>query len=112
MSTLTISMPSGTGGKLPTMVEPTGDIDHLIFAFDEKVMMVGNVRVEIGLCALDGEDAEHSGLGKLMQCIVHRRQRNRHIGTKRLFVQFFGRKVPVTLGKDQAGERDTLTGRP
>ncbi|MNT59329.1 hypothetical protein D3C72_1968310 [compost metagenome] len=47
-----------------------GDIEDLVLTFDEEVVMVGDVGVEIGLGAFHREHADHARLGELMQRVV------------------------------------------
>ena len=105
-------MPSGGSGRLMTLTGAGGDVEDPVLAFDEEMVVIRGVGVEIGLRALDGEDAQQSRLGELMQRVVDGRQRYRHAGGERLLVQFLGRQMAVALGKQQIGKRDALTRRP
>ncbi|EGE57181.1 hypothetical protein RHECNPAF_470070 [Rhizobium etli CNPAF512] len=87
-----------------------GNVEHLVFAFDEEMMVVGHISVEIGLGALDGENADETGLGELVQRVVDGRQRNRHAGGNRLLMQLLDGQMPVALGKQEIAERDALAG--
>ena len=82
------------------------DVEHPVLAFDEEVVMVRRVGVEIGLDALDGEDAQEAGLGELMQRVVDRRQRDRNAGDQRLLVQLLRRKMTIAVGEEQGRGSD------
>ena len=88
-----------------------GDIEHVVFTLDEEVMVIGDVGVEIGLGAFHGENADHPGLGELVQRVVDCRQRHRHAGGDGFLVQFLDRQVPVALGKQEIPEGNALAGR-
>ena len=60
MSTLTISMPAGGSGRLMTRTGAVGDVEDLVFAFDEEMMVIGGVGVEIGLRPFDRENAQQA----------------------------------------------------
>ena len=111
ISTLAISMPSGGCGRLVTRTGASGMSNTRFLAFDEEMMVVGRVGVEIGLRPFDGEDAQQSGARELMQRVVDGRQRNRHAGGERLLVQLFGRQMAVALGEQHLGKRDALARR-
>ena len=49
MSTLTISMPSGGSGRLHHPHRRFGDVEDPVLAFDEEMVVIGGVGVEIGL---------------------------------------------------------------
>ncbi|MCY1303763.1 hypothetical protein D9M70_534870 [compost metagenome] len=87
------------------------DIENFVLTLDEEVVVVGNVGVEVGLGTFHREHADHAGLGELVQRIVDGCERNRHPGHDSLLVQFLDGQVTVTLGKDQIGEGNALTGR-
>jgi hypothetical protein len=110
-STWAISMPSGGSGRLSICQIADRNVEHLVLALDEEMVVVGDVGVEIGPGAFDGENADHAGFGELMQRVVDGCERNRHAGKGGFLVQFLDGQVPITLGKQQVAKRDTLTRR-
>ena len=61
--------------------------------------------------AVDGDLAEQADFGDLVQCVVNGRERHRHLGLGRFFVEHFGRDVPVALAEEEPAERDALARR-
>ncbi len=88
------------------------NIQYLVVAFNEKVMMIGDVGVEIGLGAFDGEHADQARLGKLMQRVVDSRERNRNARGDGFLVKLFYGQMAIPLGEEKIAERDALPGRP
>ena len=72
-----------------------GDVFKLIGAFIKKVVVVGDVGIEVGTLRIDDNFAEHSRLGELMQGVVNGGQRDTHCRRPRLAMEDFRRHVPV-----------------
>ena len=81
------------------------------FFFDEEVMVLGIVGVEIGLRAVDRDLPQQPDFGELVQRVVDGGKRHRHFGAVRFLVQHFRRDVPVALGEQDPAERHALPGR-
>ena len=88
-------------------------IDMVSFAlvFEEEVVMLGGIGVEIGLGPIHSELAQKAGFRELVQGVVDGRQRDRNTGARRLVEQNFGGDVPIALAKQQPSEGDALPRR-
>src|SRR5215475_5801379 len=62
------------------------DVEHLILALHEEVMMGGYVGVEIGFRTVDGDLSQQTNFGELVQRVVDRRERDRDLRSGSLFV--------------------------
>src|SRR5690606_17388042 len=87
------------------------NIEHLVTALDEEMMMVGDVGVEIGAGTLDGKHTDEACLCELVQRIVYRGERNRNAGHGSLLVEFLDRQMAIALRKQQIGQRHALSRR-
>src|SRR5690606_21746920 len=87
------------------------DVEDLVLAFDEEMMMVRRVGVEICLRALDGEDAQQAGLGELMQRVVDSREGNGDAGGDCFLVKLLGGKMPIPFREKKLGKRHALACR-
>jgi hypothetical protein len=88
------------------------DILQLAARLAEEVMMISGVGVEIGTAWFDDRLAQQSNLGKLMQRVVHGRERYWNPGGLRLAMQLFRSHVSIATFKKEAGERQALASRP
>jgi hypothetical protein len=88
-----------------------GDVEDVVLAFDEEVVVVGDLGVELGLPRPAGEHAPHACHGALVKRVVAGRKRDRHAGGDRFLMQLFGGQMPVALGEKQFGQCDPLPRR-
>ena len=88
-----------------------GNIDHAAFAFDEKVIVVRRIGIEIGLGAVYREFANETCALKLMQRIIHRRERNPLPGGGNFLVQHLRRDMAVAAGEQQLSDGNPLPRR-
>ena len=65
-----MTMPSGGVRDAVNSDRVSRNVHELAVLFDEEVVVVRRVGVEIGLAAVDRELAQKAGLGELMQRIV------------------------------------------
>ena len=77
------------------------NIRQLTAAFEEKVMMVDGVGVEIDLARRHQNLAQQAALGEAAQRVIDRGQRYRHLRFDRLVMQRFGADMPFTQAIDQ-----------
>jgi hypothetical protein len=100
--------------RLGQSVDPdiTDEVDQLALAFDEEVMVIARVGVEIGGAGVDRHRAQKSGFGELMQGVINRRERHSEAGDIGLGVQIFRRNVAMPFGEEDAAQLDPLPGRP
>src|SRR6185312_9548177 len=87
------------------------DVEHLVRAFDEEVVMRRDVGIEVGLGAVDRDLAQQADLGELVQRVVDGGERHRHLGAGRLLVEHLGGQMPVALAEQDPAERHALAGR-
>ena len=86
-----------------------GNIENLVLALDEEMVVIRYVGIEIGAGTLDSQNADQASFGKLMQRVINRGERNRHAGGDRLIVQFLDRQVAITLCEKKIAQSHTLT---
>jgi hypothetical protein len=84
------------------------DVNESVLAFNEEMMVLGHVRIEIGFRAVDSDLAQQSDVGELMQRVVDGRQRYRHLCLDRLFVKHFSGRVSVTPAEQYQTQCDAL----
>ena len=104
-------MPSGGCGQIGD-ADAAAHVDQPALAFDEEVVVVADIGVEIGAGAVDRDFAQKPRLGELVQRVVDGGERDAHAGRLRLGVQVLGRNVAVALGEEDAAELDALARRP
>ena len=92
-------------------VDLAGDVEHLIVAFDEIMMVLVHIGVEIGLRPVHGEFAQQADFGELVQRVVDRRQRHRHFRARGPLVEHFRGQVAVALAEQDPAERHALPRR-
>ena len=67
------------GLRQPIIIDGNArDVDKQIRAFDEKMMVIRDIRVEIGSRSVDGDLAQQACLGELIEAVVDRRERDRN----------------------------------
>ncbi len=103
--------PIGRVGKRSDRDRIARNIHEGAGIFVKEVMVVGGIRIEIGATGIDHQLAQQSRVDELMECIIDRRQRDFYAGAQGLFVQEFGRDVPVAVTKQKFGERLSLARR-
>ena len=74
-------------------------IDQFPFVLNEKVMVIADIGVEIGAAAIDGDRAQQSGSGELVQGVVDGGQRDMDAGCLSFGTQIFRRKMAMSLAK-------------
>ena len=89
----------------------TGNVLEVARPFEEEVMVVRRVGVEIGPPRFDHDLTQQTGVGELVQRIVDRRQRYLHFGVGRLRMELFRGDMPVDLVEQQACQSQPLAGR-
>ena len=89
----------------------TRDIEHLVLAFDEEMMVRCDVRVEIGFLAINSHLPQEPDFGELVQCVVDGRQRYWHFRSRRFFVEHFGCEMAIAFAKKYPTQRHSLAGR-
>ncbi len=104
-------MPSGGSGMAPSFSASAGTSSTAFLAFDEEVVVIAHIGVEIGPRAIDRELAQEACLGELVQRVVDGGERHRHAGLDRLGVQPLGGHVPVALREQELAERQALLRR-
>ena len=104
-------MPSRKRGKRTLSGLHRRDIHQLVPIFDEEMMMLGNVGVEIGFRAVDRHLPQEADFGKLMQRVVNGRKRHRNPRPGRLLVKHFRRQVAVALAEQYPAECHALQRR-
>src|SRR5262249_41054114 len=88
-----------------------GNVEKCVLALDEEMVMLGIVGIEIGLGAVDCDLAQESNVGELVQRVVDRSQRHRHLGLVGFLVEHLRRDVTIALAKQDPAERHALAGR-
>src|SRR4051812_25388812 len=106
--------PHATGGdrQIDHGDAVAGDILELTGAFEEEVMVVGDVGVEVGPPGLDHDLAQQTRGGELVQRVVDRGQGHPDAGRHGLAMKLLGRDVPVAAVEQQAGKGEALARRP
>jgi len=89
-----------------------GNIENLVLTFHEEVMVIRDVRVEVGAGTFHGKNADQAGFSELMQRVVDRGERNGHAGGDRLVMQFLDRQVAITLCEKKIAQSNALARRP
>ena len=89
----------------------TGNVLEVARPFEEEVMMIGRVCVEIRASRFDHDFAQQTGVGELVQRVIDRRQRDLHFGIDRFRMQLLGRDMPIDLVEQQARQCQPLACR-
>ena len=67
------------GLRQPIIIDGNArDVDKHIRAFDEKMMVIRDIRVEIGSRSVDGDLAQEARFGKLIEAVIDRCERDRN----------------------------------
>ena len=86
------------------------NIDQAGFIFDKKMMMLGNIGVEITARVIDNNLAQQTGAQKLVERVVNRRLRHAKPGVSRFFMEGFRRNMAVSGTKKQMRQCQTRAG--
>src|SRR5262249_47611473 len=73
-------------------------------------MMGSDVRVEIGLRAINRDLPQESYFGELVQGVVDRRKRHRDFRAGCLFVEHLGSQMPIAFSEQDPAQRHALAG--
>jgi hypothetical protein len=96
---------------LPDRQRVARHVHHHVLAFDEEVVVLDGVGVEIGLAALQRELAQEPDFRELVQGVVDGGERDWDASARRLVEQHLGRDVPVALAEQEPAQRDALARR-
>jgi len=88
------------------------DVHQRPTILEEEVVVIGCVRIEVRLAAVNSELAQQASSRKLMQGVVDGRERHLLPRGKRLRVQKLSRDVPIAIAEQQRSERQSLPRRP
>ena len=88
-----------------------GNVLEVARPFEEEVMVIGRIGVEIRASRFDHDLAQQTGVGELVQRVVDRCQRHLHFSVGRLRMQLLGRDMPVDLVEQKARQGQPLPGR-
>src|SRR5262249_33023949 len=88
-----------------------GNVEQIVLLFDEEVMVLGIVGVEIGFRAVDGDLPQQPDFGELVQRVVDGGERHRHFGAVGFLVEHFRGDVAVAPCGQDTAERPALPGR-
>jgi hypothetical protein len=80
--------------------------------FKVEMAMIGRIRIEKGLRALDRQGPHDADLGKQIENIIDCRERSPHLQGIRFSGQSIGRHMPVAFAEKKLRETQPLTGRP
>lgn len=89
-----------------------GNIGKIAFVFKIKMMMVVDIRVEVGARAVDDDLTQQANFRKLMKRVVDGRQRNANAGRLCFGVQGFGGHMPVDTVEQKFSKGNALARRP
>jgi hypothetical protein len=88
------------------------DIDQNILPFEEEMVVIARIGIEIGLGPIDSHFAQKARFRELMERVVDGRQRYRDARLGGFFKEHFRRQMPIALGEKQPAEADALPGGP
>src|SRR5688500_1692480 len=88
------------------------EVDQPAFAFDEEMVVVAGVGVEVGAAAVDRHFAQEAGFRELVERVVDGGERDAHARRFRLPVQLLRGNMAVALGEEDASELHALACGP
>ncbi len=84
------------------------NIEDHIFPFEEEVLVIGDIGVEIGFGPFHRDDAQHARFRKLVQRVVYGGERDRNVSHDGFLVKVFRGQVAVALSENQARKCNAL----
>ena len=84
------------------------NIRHAAAVFEIIMAMIGRIRIENRLAALDGEAADETHFSEKIEDVIDRRQRGEHPRFLRLGRQNVGRDVAIALAEQKLGQAQPL----
>src|SRR5262245_66156854 len=80
------------------------DIEQLLLAFHEEMMMRCHVGVEIRLGSVDRDLPQQTHLGELVQRVVNRGEGHRHFRAGSLFVKHLSGEMAIALAEQDPAQ--------
>jgi len=87
------------------------DVDQAAFVLAIEMLMITDIRIEIGSRCIDHNLTEQPCSGELMQCVVNRSERNLDAGILRFGMKPFCRQMTVAVTEKNARQLQTLPRR-